>query len=130
MGDKAKPLAAYRRRLCCLSHRSKPKLGHAKMADYYSVIARAVSHFPHNDDEARNAIYEQARTALHKRLANDPQISDADLVDEHYRLEAAIYRVEEDRLLSIMRRFVREEPGVISKIKELVRSARDKFWGR
>jgi hypothetical protein len=100
------------------------------MADYYSVIARAVSHFPHNDDEARNAIYEQARTELHERLANDPQISDADLVDEHYRLEAAIYKVEEDRLLSIMRRFVREEPDVISKIKEFVRSARDRFWGR
>jgi len=65
------------------------------------------------------AIYEQARTALHQRLGNDPQISDAALVNEHYRLEVArlvvsiphgksrlvsykpaIYEVEEDLLLS------------------------------
>jgi hypothetical protein len=93
------------------------------MADYYSAIARAVSRLPHNNDQARHAIYEQARTALHERLGNDPQISDAQLVDEHYRLEAAICRVEEDVLLSIMRRFVREETGFISKIKEFVPSA-------
>jgi hypothetical protein len=36
------------------------------------------------------AIYEQARAALHERLANDPQISDDELVDELYRLEEAI----------------------------------------
>ena len=93
------------------------------MTDYHSIIARAVSHLPHNNDEARRAIYEQARTALHKRLGNDPQISDAELVNEHHRLEVAIYEVEEDLLLSDMRRFVREETGFISKIKEFVPSA-------
>ena len=66
------------------------------MADYHSIIARAVSHLPSTADEARHAIYEQARTALHERLGNDPQISDTDLVNEHFRLEAAIYEVEED----------------------------------
>jgi hypothetical protein len=100
------------------------------MADYHSIIARAVSHLPSTADEARQAIYEQARTALHQRLGNDPQISDDELVNEHYRLEAAIYTVEEDLLLSDMRRFVREETAlsppslIISKIKEFVRSAR------
>jgi hypothetical protein len=34
-------------------------------------------------------------------------MSDAELVNEHYTLEAAIYRVEEDLLLSDLRRFVR-----------------------
>ena len=102
------------------------------MAVYHSIIARAVSHLPHNDDEARYAIYEQARTALHKRLGNDPQISDAELVNEHHRLEVAIYEVEEDLLLKDMRRFVREEtalspPSLISKIKEFVRSAGDRL---
>ena len=102
------------------------------MADYYSVIARAVSHLPSTADEARHAIYEQARTALHKRLGNDPQISDTELVNEHHRLEVAIYEVEEDLLLREMRRFVREDtalfpPSLISKIKEFVRSAGDKF---
>ena len=104
------------------------------MADYHSVIANAVSRLPSNNDEVRRAIYEQARTALHERLGNDPQISDAELVNEHYRLEVAIYGVEEDLLLSDMRRFVREETALsppslsfISKIKEFVRSAGDKF---
>ena len=103
------------------------------MADYRSIIASAVSHLPSTADEARHAIYEQARTALHQRLGNDPQISDAELVNEHYRLEVAIYTVEEDLLLSDMRRFVRAEKAlsptslIISKIKEFIRSVGDKF---
>ena len=99
------------------------------MSDYHSIIARAVSHLPNTADEARHAIYEQARTALHQRLGNDPQISDAELVNEHHRLEVAIYTVEEDLLLSDMRRFVRTETALsfISKVKEFVRSAGDKF---
>ena|SRR5713101_8552103 len=103
------------------------------MADYYSVIARAVSRSPSTTDEARHTIYEEARTALHERLGNDPQISDAELVNEHFRLEVAIYGVEEGLLLSDMRRFVREETAlsppslIISKIKEFVRSVGDKF---
>ena len=73
----------------------------------------------------RHAIYEQARTALHEQLGNDPQISDDELVNEHYALEVAIYKVEEDLLLSDMRRFVRAETALfpsslsfISKVKE------------
>jgi hypothetical protein len=104
------------------------------MADYHSIIARAVAHLPSTADEARQAVYEQARTALHQRLGNDPQISDTELVNEHYRLEVAIYEVEEDLLLSDMRRFVRKEttpssPGLsfISGVKEFVRSVGDKF---
>ena len=106
------------------------------MADYCSIIARAVSRLPSTSNEARHAIYEQARTALHARLGNDPQISDAELVNEHFRLEVAIYEVEEGLLLSEMRRFVREEATffpssllIVSKIKEFVRSAGDKFVG-
>ena len=98
------------------------------MTDYRSIIAWAVSHVPSTADEARHAIYEQARTALHKRLGNDPQISDAELVNEHHRLEVAIYEVEEDLLLREMRRFVRDKtafspPSLMSKIKEFVCSA-------
>jgi hypothetical protein len=104
------------------------------MADYRSIIAWAVSHLSSTADEARHAIYEQARTALHERLGSDPQISDAELVNEHYKLEVAIYEVEEDLLLREMRGFVRDDkalsaPGLIfiSKIKEFVLSARDKL---
>src|SRR5215469_7455883 len=102
------------------------------MPDYRSIIAWAVSHLPSTADETRHAIYEQARTALHERLGNDPQISDAELVNEHHRLEVAIYEVEEDLLLREMRRFVREAtdfspPSLISKIKEFVLSAGDRL---
>ena len=103
------------------------------MADYRSIIASAISHLPSTADEARHAMYEQARTALHERLGTDPQISDDELVNEHYMLEAAIYKVEEDLLLNDMRRFVREETAlsppslIIAKIKEFVRSVGDKF---
>ena len=104
------------------------------MADYRSIIARAVAHLPSTADEARQAIYEQARTALHQRLGNDPQISDTALVNEHYKLEVAIYEVEEDLLLCDMRRFVREETApssrglsFISGVKQFVRSVGDKF---
>jgi hypothetical protein len=104
------------------------------MADYRSIIARAISRSPNTTHEARRAIYDQARTALHERLGNDPQISDAELVNEHHRLEVAIYEVEEDLLLSDMRRFIREDtalspPRFISEIKEIVRSVRDKLIG-
>ena len=103
------------------------------MADYCSIIARAVSRLPGTSDEARHAIYEQARAALHERLGNDPQISDTQLVNEHHRLEVAIYQVEEDLLLSAMRRFVKEETAspsslsFVSKAKEFVNSVGDKF---
>jgi hypothetical protein len=114
------------------------------MADYHAIIARAVSRSPGTTEEARQTIYEQARTALHERLGNDPRISDAELVNEHYRLEVAIHEVEEGLLLSEMRRFVREGSAlspsrlIISKINEFVRSVGDKFvrreaeedWGR
>jgi hypothetical protein len=79
------------------------------MAKRNSIIARAVSRLPSTSDEARHVIYEQARTALYERLGNDPHISNDELVTEHHRLEAAIHRVEEDLLLSAMRRFVKEE---------------------
>jgi hypothetical protein len=99
------------------------------MADYYNTIAFAVSRLPYNVDEARHAIYERARTALHERLGNDPQISDADLVNEHYKLEAAIYQVEEELLLRDMRRFVTGRAALssprlsfTSRVKEFVRS--------
>ena len=106
------------------------------MADYCSIIARAVSHLPSTSDEARHAIYEQARTALHERLGNDPQISDTQLVNEHHRLEVAIYQVEEDLLLSEMRRFVKEETAspsslsFVSKVKGFVRSGRSAALGQ
>ena len=85
--------------------------------------------------EVRHAIYEQARTALLEQLrAYRPPLSDAALANEHFALEAAISRVEEDLLLSVMRQFVGESRvsswsklSYISRAQEFVRSVVDKF---
>jgi formiminotetrahydrofolate cyclodeaminase len=62
------------------------------MADYYSVIAHAVSRLPRKTDEAKQAIYERARAALRKALRSP--FSDTELVAEQAALEVAISMVE------------------------------------
>jgi formiminotetrahydrofolate cyclodeaminase len=62
------------------------------MADYYSVIARAVSRLPSKTDEAKQAIYERARAALRKALRSP--FSEAELEAEQAALEFAISMVE------------------------------------
>ena len=76
------------------------------MADYYSIISRAVSHLTGRTDEAaRHVVYERARTLLQGLRTRDPSISEADLAAEQLALERVIRRVEEDLLFSAMRRF-------------------------
>ena len=65
------------------------------MANYYSVIARAVSRLPSQTDEARHAIYERARTALREALLNyDPPLSETELANEQSTLDQAIRTLE------------------------------------
>jgi hypothetical protein len=100
------------------------------MADYYPVIARAVSRLPSKTDETRHSIYKRARTALQENLrTHDPPLSPAELATEQFALEAAISRVETE-----LRRSAREEttlshPGLsfISTVKEFARWAREKL---
>jgi hypothetical protein len=112
------------------------------MADYYSLIARAVSRLPDKTDEARRAIYERARTALQESLRTlDPPISEAVLAKAQFALEEAIRRVEQDvaietavgrmeqdLLATDMREIVREvedvshvAPSFISRVKQFIR---------
>jgi hypothetical protein len=113
------------------------------MADYYSLLARAVSRLPSKTDEAtRHAIYERARTALQESLRTlDPPISEAELANAQFALEAAIRRVEQDVAIETavgkmeqdllatadMRQIVREEdvshaaPSFISRVKQFIR---------
>ena len=111
------------------------------MDDYYSIIARAVSRLPSKTDEARHGIYERARTALQEKLRTlDPPISEAELANAQFALEAAIRRVEQDvaietavrrmeqdLLATDMGEIVREEdvshaaPSFISKVKQFLR---------
>src|SRR6516164_3073016 len=93
----------------------------ADYSDYYSVIARAISGLPSKTDEARHAIYERARTVLHKRF--DPPISETDLAIERFALEAAIQRVETESRFGDTRHGL----SFISMVKQFVRSVRDKF---
>jgi hypothetical protein len=100
------------------------------MADYYSIIARAVSRLPSNTAEARYAIYERARTALQENLrTHDPPLSPAKLATEHYALEAAISKVESELRRSAREEVDRSAPrlGFISAAKESVRWVREKL---
>jgi hypothetical protein len=93
-------------------------------SDYYSTIARAVSGLPGKSEEARAAVYENARIALQKRLsAFDPPISEADLAIERSALEAAIQRVETESRFSDSRHGL----SLISMLKEFVGSLHHKL---
>ena len=112
------------------------------MDDYYSIVARAVSRLPSTTDEARHGIYERARTALQEKLRTlDPPLSEAELANAQFALEAAIRRVEQDvgietavrrmeqdlLVATDMLEIVREEdvshvaPSFISKVKQFIR---------
>jgi hypothetical protein len=65
------------------------------MADYYSLISRAVSAIPSSSIEAREAVYARARNALVSQLKNiQPPVGEADIRAESRALEEAIARIE------------------------------------
>jgi hypothetical protein len=105
------------------------------MADYHSVIARAVSRLPSRTDEARHAIYERARTALQETLRNhDPPLSEADLTGERSALEVAIERVETELRFSDRRHDAKDQASrsspslsFISAARQFVRSVPNKL---
>ena len=109
------------------------------MADYYPLIARAVSRSPNKTDEARRAIYERARAAL-LESSRTLEISEVELANAQFALEAAIRRVEKDVAIETAvhrmeqdliptdtRPIVREEdvshaaPSFISRVKQFIR---------
>jgi hypothetical protein len=65
------------------------------MAEYYPLIARAVSGLDDSTGETRRALYERARTALVNQLRGaDPPLDEAEITRERLGLEEAIRRVE------------------------------------
>jgi hypothetical protein len=65
------------------------------MADYYPLIAKAVSGLDKNTGEARRALYERARTALVAQLRGvAPALSESEITRERLALEEAIRKVE------------------------------------
>jgi hypothetical protein len=65
------------------------------MADYYSILARAVSRLATNNAQTRQELYEHARAILNAHFdRRDPQISAIGVIDERVEFETAILRVE------------------------------------
>jgi hypothetical protein len=64
-------------------------------ADYHSLIARVVSELADNTPDARQALYDRARTALATQLRGKHR-STSQIVVEQRALEATIRRVEAD----------------------------------
>ncbi len=65
------------------------------MADYYPLLARAISGLEQNTGEARRALYERARAALVAQLNSvQPPLPVSDVTRERLGLEEAIRRVE------------------------------------
>src|SRR5262245_31951939 len=65
----------------------------AMTADYYPILARAVSRLPTNNAEARQELYERARTILLVQLGRQ-EIAELGAVGERVILETAILKVE------------------------------------
>ncbi len=69
------------------------------MADYYPVLARAVSRLAINDAQARREVYERAQTIVIAELRRqDPRKSAPEIMRELAALETAIRRVEVESL--------------------------------
>jgi hypothetical protein len=65
------------------------------MADYYPLLAKAVTGLPDSTAEARHAIYERARRALFGQLRNlDPPVPEEAIEREAQSLERAVAQLE------------------------------------
>lgn len=64
------------------------------MADYYPVLARAVSGLPSNNAQARRDLYAHARMVVGEQLRRGGQGTVMEILREQAALEAAIGRVE------------------------------------
>ena len=65
------------------------------MADYYSIIANAVSALDWNTEDARQRLYERARAALIAEMRGaDPPLNQSDILVARISLEEAIGEVE------------------------------------
>ena len=65
------------------------------MADYHSVLQRAIGNLPQNTGQARREIYDKARKALVRQLESfDPPLPPSEITAQRLALEEAIRRIE------------------------------------
>jgi hypothetical protein len=65
------------------------------MADYYLLIAKAVTGLEKSTGESRRALYGRERNALLNQLRNlDPPLSEQEITRERLALEEAVRKVE------------------------------------
>jgi hypothetical protein len=65
------------------------------MADYYSIIAKAVGALDTNTGDERQRLYERARAALISKMRSaDPALNQSDILVARISLEEAIGKVE------------------------------------
>jgi hypothetical protein len=87
---------------------------HRPPADYYPVIARAVSRLPNDTPEARRTLYDRARMALTAQLDEHDQLQ---IECERRALEAAIHRVENQRRVP---EFLAKQPSTALLIASII----------
>jgi hypothetical protein len=81
------------------------------MADFYPVLARAVSRLPIDGPRARHELYDHARAILVAQLRErDPHISVSEIMRQQSALETAIRRVEVDSRPAQIQRPKRRTP--------------------
>ena len=66
----------------------------SQLADYYPILARAVSQLATDNAQDRQELYEHVRTILITQLRKDQRISALGIIDERIALESAILKLE------------------------------------
>jgi uncharacterized membrane protein YraQ (UPF0718 family) len=89
------------------------------MVDYFPALARAVSSLPDNNAQARQELYEHARTILVEQLRRQyPQKSEQEIVRERAMLETALHKVEAESLSTRTQRPNRPSPPRLMVVVE------------